>query len=80
MNEPALSSDKTSELYNHSDAHETNPMDQISFHGLDVLQKKFMLELVLGKKGRCYSASGGMCGRSTKTYLPVIHSLAGCGT
>lgn len=39
-----------------------NPMAQISFHNLDALQKKLMLELALGNKKRYGSVSGGMCG------------------
>lgn len=37
-------------------------MDQIDFHALDEYQKKFMLEVSLGNKGKCFSVSGGMCG------------------
>lgn len=37
-------------------------MDQIDFHVLDEYQKKFMLEVALGSKGKCVSISGGMCG------------------
>lgn len=37
-------------------------MDQIDFHALDEDQKKFMLEVALGNKGKCVSVSGGMCG------------------
>ena len=37
-------------------------MDQIDFHVLDEDQKKFMLEVALGNKGKCISVSGGMCG------------------
>ncbi|MBZ2189259.1 protein kinase [Alcanivorax sp. JB21] len=37
-------------------------MDQIDFHALDEHQKKLMLEVALGNKGKCVPASGGMCG------------------
>lgn len=37
-------------------------MDQIDFHALEEYQKKLMLEVALGYKGKCVSVSGGMCG------------------
>ena len=37
-------------------------MELIDFHTLDEGQKKLILEIELGNKGRCVSVSGGMCG------------------
>ncbi|WP_193067830.1 protein kinase domain-containing protein, partial [Halomonas sp. 3D7M] len=37
-------------------------MEQIDFHALDEHQKKLMLEIALGNKGKCVSVSEGMCG------------------